>query len=135
MTSVLVPNQRTTSAGLIADWQSTREKPAVAAIATAQRECVLPGRPGLEALADPLHHTVDVIGMVHLLPAPPLHLFERRAGVVVPALVVPVDPTRPVGGPGKLTDVVGKLAEARFALAQRCFSSAPLDDNRRIGIR
>jgi hypothetical protein len=64
---------------------------------------------------DALDDTVDMVGMMNFLPSPALHLFERGAGIVVPTFVVPVDPARLVGGPGKLTDVVGKFAKARLA--------------------
>jgi hypothetical protein len=59
--------------------------------------------------------TVDMLGVMNFLPSPALHLFERGAGIVVPALVVPVDPARLVGSPGELTDVIGKFAKASFA--------------------
>src|SRR5262249_22579829 len=75
-----------------------------------------------------LDDSVDMLGMLNL-PAPPsLYLSEPLAGVVVPALVVPVDPTRLVREPGKLTDIVRKLAEARLALAQRLFRLDLLGD-------
>jgi hypothetical protein len=48
-----------------------------------------------------------MLGMMNLLLTPALHLFGRRSGVVVPAFVVPVDPTLGVGGPGELADVIG----------------------------
>src|SRR5262249_25168152 len=49
---------------LVADRQSTRQKPAVGAVPTAQGECVFPGHAGFEALPDALHHAVDMLGMV-----------------------------------------------------------------------
>src|SRR5262245_39760677 len=62
--------------------------------------------------------------MVHLRPAPTLHLLRQGAGVVVPALVVPVDRAGLVRQPGELTDVVGQLAKPRLALAQRLLARA-----------
>src|SRR5262249_49981001 len=106
-------------ARLVADRQGAREEPPVGTVAPAQGKRVLPGRAVLEAAADAADDAVDVIGMMHLLPAPALHLLERRARVVVPAPVVPVDPALLVRRPGELADVVGKLAEARLAVAQR----------------
>ena len=47
-------------------------------------------------------HALDVVGVMHLLPAPALHLFQRRAGVIEPAPAVPVDPTLSVGHPREL---------------------------------
>jgi hypothetical protein len=76
-----------------------------------------------------------MLGVMNFLPSPALHLFERCAGVVVPALVVPVDPTGLVGSPGELTDIIGQLAEARLAVAQRHFSPTLLDGNGRRAAR
>src|SRR5579863_10598476 len=62
-----------------------------------------------------------MIGMVHLLPPRALHLFERRSGVVVPSLVVPVTIALRVGGPGKLAHVVGELVKSDLAGGKRRF--------------
>ena len=71
-------------------------------------------------MSNAVQDTFDMFGMVHLLPAPTLHLFETGAGIVVPTFVVPVYRAGRVGSPSELTNVVGKLTEYRFALAQ-CF--------------
>ena len=65
-----------------------------------------------------LDDTIYVLGMVHLLPAPTLHVFEGRSRVVMPTLIVPVNPALGIGGPGELADVVGELAKPQFAFAQ-----------------
>src|SRR5258705_9557454 len=108
--------------GFIANGQSARKEPAIAAIPTAHGERILPWLAAFETLPDALDHTIDMIGMVDLLPAPALHLFKGRPGEVVPALVVPIDRAGFVCGPGELADVVGKLVEAELAFAQRCFT-------------
>src|SRR5262249_36312947 len=109
-------------AGLVANGQSAREEPAIAAVTAAQRECVLPGRTVLEALPDTPDDALDMIGMVNFLPAPSLHFLERRPRVVMPTFVLPVDPARRISGPCKLTDVVGEFLEASFAFAQGIFT-------------
>src|SRR4029077_2259604 len=111
-------------AGLVAEGQSAREEPAIATIATTQRECVLPRCSGFKALLNPMYNPINMFGMVHFLSAPALHFFKRRAGVVVPSFVVPIDPALLVGGPGKLTDVVGQLPKARLAFAQGLFATS-----------
>ena len=77
------------------------------------------GVPAFKALSNALDDTVNVLGVVNFAPTPPLHLFQSCAGVVVPALVVPIYPAGVVGRPGELADVVGKFAEAQLAFAQR----------------
>jgi hypothetical protein len=69
------------------------------------------------SIVNALDDTIYMLGMVNLLPVPTLHIFEGRSCVVVPTLVVPVNPTTGVGGPGELADVVGELAKAQFAFA------------------
>jgi hypothetical protein len=70
-------------------------------------------------VTEALDDSIDVIGMMELLPAPPLQLLERRARVFVAAFIEPVDPARWVGSPDELTDVVGQLPKARLAFAKR----------------
>src|SRR5258705_383019 len=60
-------------ASFIADGQCAREKPAVVSISTTKGECILPWRATFETAADTLNDRSDVVGMVHLLPAPPFH--------------------------------------------------------------
>jgi hypothetical protein len=62
-----------------------------------------------------------VSGVVRLAPAPALHLREGRAGIFVPAPIVPVDPAVRVGHPGELRERVGHGAELLFALSQLGF--------------
>lgn len=61
----------------------------------------------LDAFDDP----VDMVGMVDLAPAPAHHFLGRRAGIFVPALVVPVDPAVLVGHPGELGQRIGHRAQ------------------------
>ena len=104
---------------LVADRQSTRQKPSVVAILAPERKRVLPWGAGFEALPNAFNDAIDMVGMVDFLPAPALHVFEGHSRVVEPTLVVPVNPALSVGRPGKLTDVVRKFAKARLAFAQR----------------
>ena len=99
--SVLVPNQRTIWPSA-SQMGSAGEEPAVLAVFAAQRERVLPRLAAVPRLLDALHNALDVVGVMHLLPAPALHLFQRRAGVIEPAPAVPVDPTLSVGHPREL---------------------------------
>src|SRR6202012_5974992 len=96
-----------------------RQEPAIAPVASAQRKGVLPGRAAGETTADEPDDALDMIGMGDFPPPPALHLGEGRAGVVVPAPVVPIDPAVGVRRPGELADVVGELGEARLAVLQR----------------
>jgi len=64
-----------------------------------------------------------MVGVMDFLPTPALHLFKSGSGVVVPALVVPVNPTGMVGRPCELADVIGKFAETRLTFAQRLLSA------------
>ena len=82
-----------------------------------EEETCPPRGAGFEASSNALDDTIYMLGMGDLLPAPTLHIFERRSCVVVPTLVVRVNPTTGVGGPGELADVVGEFAKAQFAFA------------------
>ena len=88
-----------------------RQEPAPHAVVPAQRERVLPLLARLEAMGEPGHDPVDLRRVVHPLPAPALHLVEVEAGVLHPALVIPVD--RPVRGgePAELRQLVGERHE------------------------
>jgi hypothetical protein len=70
-----------------------------------------------EAFPNALDNTIYMLGMADLLPTPALHVFKGGTGIVVPTLVVPVNPTIGVGGPGELADVVGEFVEAHLAFA------------------
>ena len=112
---------------LVPNGQGVREEPAVLPVAAAQGEGVFPGLAGFPGALDAFHHPVHMRGVVDGGPAPPLHLLEGGAGVVVPALVVPEDPARGVSHPGELRDVVGEDAEAFFALSQRRLGAGAFD--------
>ena len=84
--SVLVPNQRTIFPGFVADRDGAGEEPAVLAVLAAQRERVFPRLARVARTLNALDHAIDVVGVLHLLPAPALHVLERQAGVVEPAL-------------------------------------------------
>jgi hypothetical protein len=68
-------------------------------------------------LTNTIDDALDMVGMVNFLPTPALHVFKSGAGIVVPAFVVPINPTLGVGGPGELADVVGELSKAHLAFA------------------
>src|SRR5262247_2048890 len=89
------------------------------AFSASQGERILPGRAALETLPHALEDAPEMLGVVNALPTPALHLFGRCSRVVVPAFVIPVSAARRVGHPGERTHVVGKIAKARLAFAQR----------------
>ena len=60
-------------------------------------------------------------GIVYRLPAPAFHLFGSGSGVLIPALVVPVDPAIRVRRPAQLRDCI----QQEFGTAAR-FHAAPL---------
>jgi hypothetical protein len=111
----------------VLDRQRAGQKPAILAGLAAERECVLPRLACLEGVSDALDDPVHVIGVVHFLPAPALHLLERGAGVLVPALVVPEDPTAGVGHPGELGNAVCQRAKATLAFDDRFLCALPFD--------
>ena len=118
---------------IIAERESAREEPPIPASMAAQREGVLPGLAARDVPAELLGDARDVLGVVELLPAPTLHLLERRPGEFEPAPVVPEDVARLVGHPGELRDVVGEGPEQHLALAQRRLGPLPLRDVDRRG--
>lgn len=65
---------------------------------------------------------------MHLLPAPAAHLVERRARIVVPALVEPADRSIRVGHPRELRDVVRQGAESLLALGEGPGRRLPVGD-------
>lgn len=99
------------TAMLIADRQRPRKKPPVLALFASERKRVFPRLARIERMPDFPNHPVDVIWMMDFLPAPTLHFLKRRAGVIKPTLIVPVNPTRGVGHPGELAHVIGKRPE------------------------
>src|SRR6185437_9153606 len=84
------------------DGNSAGKEPAVLAVFASQRKGVLPDFAGLPGMLDALDHTVDVVGVLDLLPSPTLHFFQTCASVIEPALVVPEDPAGRVRHPCKL---------------------------------
>src|SRR5215831_17184475 len=60
-------------------------------VGAAEREDHIEWLAGLDALLPALHDGRENFGVVHGLPAPAFHLLGSRAGVLVPALVVPED--------------------------------------------
>ena len=80
---------------------------------------------------DPFHRSStlgSVVGVVDRLPAPALHLLRRRAGVLVPAAVVPEDVAVRAGHPRQLRDRVGQQPQLLLALPQRRLAPLPLRD-------
>src|SRR4029079_15340607 len=75
--------------GFVANRHGPRKEPAILAAPAAQWEGIVPYFSGNEGVLDAVHHAPDLIWMVHLLPAPSLHLLECGPSVIVPALVVP----------------------------------------------
>ncbi len=74
--------------GPIPDRHGAREEPPEAPVFPAQRKRVLPHFAALQVLPPLFRHLHDVLGMVHFLPAPALHLRQRGAGEVKPPLVI-----------------------------------------------
>src|SRR6185437_9205522 len=66
---------------------------------------------------DALDHAVHVVRMMHRLPAPPPHLFERRPGEIIPAPVVPVDRAARICHPRELRNALRERAELFLAHA------------------
>ena len=59
---------------------------------------------------------IDIVGMQHWLPAPPLGFCQRHTGVVEPALIVIVQPAIGIGRPDNLRHRVGQLAKPFLCL-------------------
>ena len=73
-----------------------------------QRKGILPGLAGLPGVLDMCYDAIDVIWVMNAPPAPTLHVFQRRAGIVIPTLVVPKDPAIALSHPGELRDAIGQ---------------------------
>ena len=100
------------------------------AVATAQPEFHLKGLTGCDRVGPSPHHFEEVVGVMRGLPAPPGGFFRGLPGVLVPARIVPIDPTAGVGGPHDDRNRLGQDAEALFGIrefnvahAQRRFRS------------
>ena len=74
----------------------------------AQRECILPILAGRNGGRQALGDTVGERRVMHLFPARADHARSREAGIIEPALVVPIDGARAVGQPAELGQVVGQ---------------------------
>lgn len=57
--------------------------------------------------------------IMQALPAPAGHVCKLGSGVLVPAVVVPLDLSVWAGDPSKMGDGIGQLPQALLALAQR----------------
>src|SRR4051794_14673424 len=90
--------------------------------------CILPWHAGGPGVFQPRSHPFDVIRMVHVRPAPALHLVERSTGVVVPALVEPEPRSGWIGHPRELRDVVRKRLKQRLTLAHGVFGGSSFGD-------
>jgi hypothetical protein len=112
----------------VANRQCAGEKPAVLSVLASEREGVFPGRAGREAPLDALNDLLDVVGVVDCSPPPPLHLIEGGTGVVVPALVIPIDPTAWIGHPRELRDGVRERSEPFLLHANRIVGAMALGD-------
>src|ERR1700730_10709957 len=116
------------TAMLIADWQRPRKKPPVLALFASERKRVFPRLASVERMPNFLNHSVDVIWMMDLLPAPALPFLKGRAGVIEPTLIVPVNPTRGVRHPRELAHVIGKFPELPLPGGKRLFGPFALGD-------
>src|SRR5688572_21601678 len=79
-------------AAVVADRASAQQEPAKTAVLAAQRKRVFPGLAGVPRVLHALEDPLDVVRMMQFGPTPALHLLERRPRIVIPALVVPVNP-------------------------------------------
>ena len=102
----------------VLDRHGARQEPAVAAVAGTQLEGVLEHVAAGSRLPRAFDHPRHVLGVQHARPVRLQHRFGRHAGVVEPALVVPIDVAARIGRPGELRHVVGQGAEAFLAVLQ-----------------
>src|SRR5262245_41640628 len=73
----------------ITDGDCARKEPTVSTILAAQRERVFPGLSHLHTLLDTRQDAIEMRRVMHLLPSIAKHLLWRRAGIFIPAVVVP----------------------------------------------
>ena len=91
---------------VVFDRLGPRQKPAIGPIMSTQRKRIFPVRSVGKTLLDAFDDTIDMVWMMDLLPSPPSHLFQRRACIIEPAFVVPLNVPGAVSHPCKLSDVV-----------------------------
>jgi hypothetical protein len=77
-------------AGVVTDGKGAQQKTPIITVSTAHGKCVLPRPTVFKTLSDARDDAIDMVGMMHLLPSPALHLFECGPGIVVPTSIVPV---------------------------------------------
>src|SRR5579884_1027862 len=107
-------------AGIILHRHAASEKRTEAPIRAAQRKHHLEWLAGCDRGTPAFENGRETLGIVNRLPAPTRHRFSRRACVLVPPLVVPVDPAVRLCHPGKLRHGIGQLSEFVFGVS--CFS-------------
>src|SRR5579859_221481 len=98
----------------VPDRYRSGKKPAILPVLGPQRKGVLPGLSALETRANLVDDTLDVIGMMHFLPAPACHVFQGRPSVLVPPLVVPENGASLIRHPRELRNIIGKRTEPLF---------------------
>src|SRR5262249_304125 len=86
----------------VKDGEGPGEKPTILTVFASQREGIFPWLGGRKGNLNALDDAIDLIGMMHLLPAPSLHFLQGSSGVLIPAVVVPKDITLMVSHPGEL---------------------------------
>src|SRR6185437_7087658 len=97
------------------------KEPSILSVAPPQRERIFPWFPGVPGVLNPCDDAIHMIRMMNGFPPPTLHLLQRRARIIEPALVVPEDPTFGIGHPCELRNIVRHVAEPDFAFLQRPF--------------
>lgn len=86
----------------VAERFDARDKPPETPVVAPQRELELERRPRADGVVPPSRDRTEHLGSDDLLPARALHLFERRAGVLVPAAVEEIDRPVRLCGPAEL---------------------------------
>src|SRR6516162_841769 len=100
----------------IFDRESARKEPSVLAILAAQRKGIFPRLSCVKGDFDTFDYSAHFIRVMNFLPTPSLHLFERRAGVIVPAIIVPKNVSFLVCHPCKLRNGIGECAKLSLVL-------------------
>ena len=98
-----------------------RQKGPEDAVSTAQRKNHFESVAGSKSILPSLQHGWQHFGIMHRLPSPALHLFERFAGVFVPAAVIPENVALRIGYPNQVGNIVSQSSQAFFAITQRSF--------------
>ena len=84
----------------------------------AQGKGVFPRLALFEMRAPFVNHARKMVRVNHLVPAPALHLLQRRAGVFIPAFIIKENAAVRVCHPRQGSDIVGHAPEVGLALAQ-----------------